>query len=195
MRAFVALDLPPEAVSKIERVIASLKGALGMATPSRAKVRWVRPGQAHLTLRFLGEVRPSQVESVIEDMRQALRSKEGYLDLRFGRAGAFPSPSRARVLWVALDGSEDQLLEIADIAETAAQRAGLEPSNRQFRPHVTLARIQPPMNVSGLLASLRTDRDSWQGEVVSVIRSDLTRKGPEYSRLAQFDLSGDRATE
>ena len=189
MRAFVALELPREAVGQIERIIAVLKGPVSVAAPSRAKIRWVRPGQTHLTLRFLGEVSDSQVDSVINGLQRELLAKERFLSLGFGRGGAFPSPSRARVLWVALDGSIDQLLEIADIAEAAAQRAGLEPSNRQFRPHVTLARVQPPINVSGPLASLRRDRGIWQGRVVSVIRSDLTRTGPEYSRLAQFDLA------
>lgn len=189
MRAFVALELPTDAVRQIERIIAVLKGPLSVAAPGGTKIRWVRPGQAHLTLRFLGEVTSDQVESIIDFLRQDLLSTHRPLHFKFGRGGAFPSPSRARVLWVALDGSRDPLLEIADIAETVAQRAGLEPSDRQFRPHVTLARIQPPINVSGPLASLRRDRDIWPGRVVSVIRSDLTRTGPEYTRLAQFDLS------
>ena len=127
MRAFVALELPPEAAGQIERIIAVLKGPVRVAAPSRAKIRWVRPGQSHLTLRFLGEVSGSQVDSVIDGLRQELFSKERSLNLGFGRGGGFPSPSRARVLWVALDGSKGQLLEIAAIAEAVAQRAGLEP--------------------------------------------------------------------
>ena len=189
MRAFVALELPSEAAGQIERIIAVLKGPVRVAAPSRAKIRWVRPGQSHLTLRFLGEVTSGQVESINDSLRQDLLSTQRPLQFRFGQGGAFPSPSRARVLWVALDGSTGQLLDIAAIAETAAQRAGLEPSKRQFRPHVTLARIQPPMNASGPLASFRRDRDIWPARVLSVIRSNLTPTGPEYTRLAQFDIA------
>ena len=188
MRAFVALELPPEAVGQIERIMGILKGPVSAAAASKTKIRWVRPSQAHLTLRFFGEVTSNQAENIIDNLGQDLLPSNSALQLRFGRGGAFPSPARARVLWVALDGSTKRLLEIAEVAEAVAQRAGLEPSNRQFRAHVTLARIQPPMNASGPLASLRGNRDVWPGRVVSVIRSDLRRKGPEYTRLAQFDL-------
>lgn len=195
MRAFVALELPHDAVRQVERIIGVLKGSVGAAAPGGAKIRWVRPGQAHLTLRFLGEVNPNQVETIIDNLGQDLLSSHRTLRFKFGRGGAFPSPSRARVLWVALDGSTEGLMEMAGIAEAAAQRAGLEPNSGQFRPHVTLARIQSPMNVSGPLASLLGDRDMWPGRVVSVIRSDLTRKGPEYTRLAQFDIAAGRMIE
>ncbi len=195
MRAFVALELPQEAIGQIGRIIAVLKGPVNATAPARTKIRWVRPGQAHLTLRFLGEVTDGQVESIIDDLRRSLPSAHQPLNFKFGQGGAFPSPSRARVLWVALDGSTGQLIEIAGIAETVAQRSGLAPSKRQFRPHVTLARIQPPMNLSGPLASLRGDRDIWPARVLSVIRSDLTPAGPEYTGLAQFDLAAGRMIE
>lgn len=192
MRAFVALELPQEAIGQIGRIIAVLKRPVNATAPARTKIRWVRPGQAHLTLRFLGEATGDQVESIIDDLRRDLQSARQPLHFGFGQCGAFPSPSRARVLWVALDGSTGQLLEIAGVAESVAQRAGLEPSKRQFRPHVTLARVQPPTNLSGPLASLRRDRDTWTARVLSVIRSDLTPAGPEYTRLAHFDLAAGR---
>ena len=195
MRAFVALELPPEAVGQIERILGTLKGPVSAAAASKTKIRWVRPSQAHLTLRFLGEVTPKQVEAIIDNLEKDLLPRHSTLQLGFGRGGAFPSLAKARVLWVALEGSTERLLEIAGIAEAAAQRGGVEPSTRQFRPHVTLARIQPPINVTSPLRSLRGNRDMWPGRVVSLIRSDLTKKGPEYTRLAQFDLEAGRMIE
>lgn len=189
MRAFVVLKMPPNAARQIERVVDSLKNTSELNTASRTKIRWMLPSQAHLTLHFLGEAGNHQIKTVIDNPGRELQSWGEPLKLRFGQGGAFPSPARARVLWLNLEGNASQLSVLASLAEGVARKSGLKQSNRKFHPHVTVARIQPAMNASGLLASLRPVRTTWHGQMVSLIRSDLTPPGAEHTALAQFDLS------
>ncbi len=50
IRTFIAIDLPPNVKAALADVAATLGGRV-----SRGTVRWVRPEQMHLTLRFLGD--------------------------------------------------------------------------------------------------------------------------------------------
>ena len=59
-RLFVAVELPEEVKDRLASLCHGLKGA-----------RWVRDRQFHITLRFLGEVEPSQARSVTEEIGRA----------------------------------------------------------------------------------------------------------------------------
>ena len=55
MRLFVAVDLDPARHEAVARAAAGLRRALDSEGWGRA-LRWVAPGNLHLTIRFLGEM-------------------------------------------------------------------------------------------------------------------------------------------
>ncbi len=189
MRAFIALDLPTEAAGWLNQIVDAAKRSPALSELSRSKVRWVALHQAHLTLRFLGEVSEQQVQVIVDELTSGLTGRSWRLSCWFDGVGAFPSPRRARVLWAGLAGDVKQIIELGEIASGAARTAGLASEDRPFQPHLTIARIEPPAaGLSNLLDSIRVESQHWRFETLSVVQSILKPTGPEYTDLAQFDL-------
>ena len=63
MRVFVAVDIGDAVRREAARVVSALQMKLEAAkTPP--KVVWVKPAALHVTIRFLGEVKPDEVERI-----------------------------------------------------------------------------------------------------------------------------------
>ncbi|MHC5089667.1 MAG: RNA 2',3'-cyclic phosphodiesterase [Planctomycetota bacterium] len=99
MRLFVALDIEPQVRDRIATIQQQLKRDLNL--PDKA-VRWVRPEQIHLTLKFLGEVRDRLIPQVCDAMMRAVTECEGF-DLQIQGLGVFGRP--ARVVWAGCPSS------------------------------------------------------------------------------------------
>jgi 2'-5' RNA ligase len=131
VRLFAALD-PPEALRT------SLLSALGDERDER--LRWVPPEQWHLTLAFYGEVDESKVAKLQEGLARAADRTRTF-GVRLASAGTFPKQvTKARVLWIGLDGEVDAVRRLADRCAGAGRRARIAMEERTFRPHLSLAR-------------------------------------------------------
>ena len=96
IRSFIAIDLPEETRQKLVVIQEQLK-------QSRSGVRWVKPSSIHLTLKFLGNILPIQVDDIAAAVAQLVRD-EPPITLGAGGLGAFPSQRKPRVIWVGLRG-------------------------------------------------------------------------------------------
>ena len=131
MRLFVALDLP-----WVVRERLSLMAGSGIPG-----ARWVSPDNYHLTLRFIGETQAHRAEDV--DLALAgIRARRFALAL--AGVGTFTKGGRMTSLWVGIERNV-QLDHLQNKIETALQRIGLAPERRRFSPHVTLARLDNPL--------------------------------------------------
>ncbi|MCB9931905.1 MAG: RNA 2',3'-cyclic phosphodiesterase [Planctomycetes bacterium] len=130
-RLFVAIDFP-EAVN--QQLIGLCKDI--------SKAKWIKPGQIHLTLRFIGEVTDEQAELLKLALRE-VRAKA--FDLQLKGTGTFPQEAdrRPRVLWANVEAGPE-LRELAGKVDEAARAAGQVLKNEDFIAHVTLARFRYP---------------------------------------------------
>lgn len=126
IRLFVAIDVPQ---SIRDRLVALQGGVPG--------ARWSTSEQMHLTLRFIGEVNET-VAHDIDDALTAIRAPS--FDLELSGVGEFGGKN-PRALWAGVKSNE-ALLHLQRKTETALQRIGLEPEQRKFSPHITLARLK-----------------------------------------------------
>ncbi len=134
-RTFLAVPLPDTIVSAMTR----LRETLETEIPG---VRWVASGQYHLTLAFLGDVRNTDLERIARATEEAGAGFEP-IELRVEGLGAFPNPSRMRVLWVGMSGSGiGELMALQQALVRELGRVGYRPDDQRFTPHVTLARFQ-----------------------------------------------------
>lgn len=181
MRLFAAIDLTAAAA-------ASLTAALG--DDRDAKLRWVPAEQWHLTLAFYGEVgelRAGELRTGLE--RVAARSSP--FRVRLAGAGTFPrQPDRARVLWVGLDGEVDACRRLADRCAGAGRRARIAMEDRQFRPHLTVARARRgAVDVTALLEPLASYAGpSWEVSGFRLVRSHLGAQ-VRHETLAHYPLA------
>lgn len=132
-RLFVGLPLPRE----YQDGLAALTRSLGPAAPGQCS--WTRPGNWHVTLKFLGE---TPLEA-LPDVHAALSAVAWEpFALRAGGGGFFPSAKRPRVLWVGVARGAPELRALAGQVDGALAMAGFAPEAREFAAHLTVARIK-----------------------------------------------------
>ena len=195
LRAFVAVELPPEVKDTLSHVVRFLDGR------RIGGLRTVDPATAHLTLKFLGNVPASQV-AAIEDALVDAASRAMPLRLRLDGTGTFPGRGAPRVLWMGLAGDTEGLAALRSRIEEALHPLGFASEGRPFHPHLTLARLGD--------RGTRADRDraaealssapfepglTFAVEAVSLMRSILRREGARHVRLASIPLGDSAAAE
>ncbi len=194
-RTFIAIDLNEEARSYLHRQIQRLARLL-------PRVRWVDPETLHLTLAFLGALDDAQLEQASQVTAEVARTARPFV-VRVGSLGLFGPPQNPRVVWIGLAGNLQPLLGLqARLAERLAQ-TGFPPEERAYAPHLTLARIKSPLSpqeVSSLKQLIpatafaghrggppaqKSDQPLPEIPVahLSVMKSELTRAGSQYTRL------------
>lgn len=183
LRLFIAVELDPE----IRGRLAAIHEGLPAWT-----VRWVRPENLHLTLKFLGEVPQERIPQIREALdRVALQHPP--LELVLEGVGAFPDFKRPAVLWVGVSSGQEALRRLARHLERELGGLGFPPGGRDFVGHVTLGRVTPPGRASLPEQAVR-DRASGPlgtGRVAEfcLFRSQLRPAGPVYSVLHRFPLA------
>jgi 2'-5' RNA ligase len=177
LRLFVGIDFPPELKLRLSLLCTGVPGA-----------RWVDPGNFHLTLRFIGEIG----EDLAGDVDEALAGiKASRFALQLAGTGVFGG-RRPHALWVGVERSAE-LVRLRDKIEQALIRSGLEPEQRKFAPHVTLARLRDPeLDKLGhfLAANARFRADPLPVDHFSLIASFPTKAGSVYEDQADYPLSG-----
>jgi 2'-5' RNA ligase len=182
VRTFVAVFPPPE-------VREALLGA-ARELPVVGEVRWVRPENVHLTLKFLGDVSEDLPGRVAEALGPLRGSHEPF-EAEPSGFGAFPSARRARILWAGIGEGSEPLRAVAKGVEASLEPLGFEREDRTYTPHLTLGRarrrpvvleaVETPSTVPGF-----TVRN------VELVQSVLGGAGVTYSTLATYPLSEDR---
>lgn len=183
MRLFVALDLSDAVRAKIAKFCDALRVEFPPA-------RWARSEGIHVTLKFIGEV-PEESVARIEDALSAVRS-DAPVEMNFRGTGFFPDERRPRVFWIGIDAAPD-LAEIAAQIETQLEPLGVARESREFKPHLTLARISESRGIEKLREALRRNGPADFGAVrtneMYLYRSELGRDGAKYTKLKNFTFA------
>jgi 2'-5' RNA ligase len=129
MRIFVGIDLNDAVRGKIARF---LEGVSGFAP----EARWVRPESLHITLKFIGEQREERVAAIAERLR---RVHSEPIEIGMAGYGFFPTPKAPRVFWIGIQAGP-ALATLAKQIDDAAGELGVPREEREFSPHLTLAR-------------------------------------------------------
>ena len=190
MRAFIAIQLSQDLKSQI----GELRSQLRRAARDLGGVSWVQPDGIHLTLRFLGEIQESQVEELGRVMMHAAVGVYPFT-LKVAGIGAFPSIQRARVVWLGVydESGCNALRQLQAAIEQGVVNLGFAPEDRDFSPHLTLARIRERQAALQLTSTLASERDrlvgSMRAESVTLMRSQLRPDAAVYTPLVEVPLS------
>lgn len=175
-RLFVAIDLPADIKSELS--------GMGFGVPG---ARWVSGDQMHLTIRFIGEVDGA----VFRDLRDGL-SKVNLSPFTYSLQGIghFPPRGTLRVLWVGVNVTEG-IIQLRSRVEAVIRLLKLNPDDRKFTPHITLARLKntPKSRVANFIATnnLYKSREIKVGEF-QLYSSVLSSKGASHRMEAEYDL-------
>ncbi len=169
MRLFVALRFSREALAAVEAVQHSLKAQCRSGSFTRRE-------NLHLTLSFLGETASDRMPALRELLTRTAKGARPFL-LHFDRLGFFPDRSQRQLCYLTAD-TPPELASLAAALQNALRNSGFPGEDREFIPHVTLAR----RCVLSEIPSIPAPVTAHFSELV-LIRSLLQPTGPVYTPL------------
>jgi 2'-5' RNA ligase len=179
IRTFIAIELPEKIIDSISRIQERLQ-------PYGLKVRWVRPQNIHLTLKFLGNIQKVQTEKI----KQAIiESAHGFAPISIAAKGigAFPSIKRPRVIWVGLAGQINQLQKLQKTLDEKLAANGFPKEKRKFKGHLTLGRVKNKIDPKRLLEAVKEfagfESEPFVTNPVALFKSELKPTGAVYTKL------------
>jgi len=198
MRIFVALDIEEEIRKRLQHFMAEVR-------PLAPSARWVSPETLHVTLKFIGE-KPEAAVKQIEEALGPINAEP--FQMRFHGAGFFPTAKAARVFWVGIEG-EAGLADLATKVEKSLATVGVPEEQRDFSPHLTLARAgarggggsgaphwrkgdKVNQGFGQLQEKLAQSPEPGFGTMTAheffLYRSQLSPKGSQYTKIVRFGL-------
>ncbi len=192
MRLFVALPIPEEVREHLKGVITKLVQAKQAAL---ADVRWVRPANLHMTLKFLGEVSEADIPGIEAALRGI--SSSGPMTTRAERIVVEPRQGAAHLIATDITGDAVALRRLQEGVAQTMEALCFAPEPRGFWPHITLGRSQkgvsfgPREPTDSVLTALSGAQ--WPGREGTVNHFDLmsskpSAEGPVYETLKTFAL-------
>lgn len=173
MRAFIAIDIPEEAKKEIIKIQKNLPAFEGKLTEEE---------NLHLTLKFLGDVDEKTIVQIRERLRK-IRLKS--FETKISDLGFF-SPQYVKIIWVKLDGCEKIQRMVDD------GLSGLFEKENRFMSHLTIARVKNVKDKKHFIADLKKIKFThvrFNVKSFELRKSNLTRNGPVYETIEQYDLS------
>lgn len=188
MRTFIAIELPQNIKDLLSRLQTKLK-------TSSAHIKWVKPENIHLTLKFLGEIDEKKIPGISSALSEIAR-KTGCFSIKLSSLGAFPGINSARVIWIGIEKGEENVKEIYKAMEENLKKEGFPEEKREFSSHITLGRSKSARNRSSLIKILNSLKDAplkenaeFPVEKITFLKSTLTPGGPVYEVIKDFPLN------
>ena len=188
-RVFVAVDIGDAVRREVTRVVSLLTGKLE-AVKTPPKVVWVKPAALHVTIKFLGEVDPPEVERLQDLLAPPIPIAP--FELVWRGIGTFPSPKNPRALWLGVTSGAAGLAEVeAEVSRRVAGERAVELDDRALLPHLTLGRVKMAgagIDWPKILKAVEVKHVTSVVDRVTLYRSQLSQLGPNYTGLVSAAL-------
>jgi len=187
IRAFIAMNLPESVLQLVQQIQLRLK-SMGI------RMTWVAPQNVHLTLKFLGDIEPADIEKIAAAISESAVQLSPLLFSARG-IGVFPDLRMPRVLWLGLTGDIFRLMafqknledRLFDISQGLWKR-----EERHFKAHLTVGRIKARIDPALLIQAIReleqVQSDAFTVDTFHLMQSRLTPSGSIYTTLKQICL-------
>ncbi|HVW09427.1 MAG TPA: RNA 2',3'-cyclic phosphodiesterase [Bryobacteraceae bacterium] len=185
MRVFTGISLSAAVSQRLGGVIAELERS--------ARANWSPVENLHVTLKFIGTW-PEERLAELEGAMQSVRPGPAFR-VRVAQLGYFPNPHRPHSLFAGV-AAGPELGALAKAVDQAAAAIGIKAEEREYRPHITLARIKDHSQVRGLRGRIAEMADLEFGEFevrsFHLYESRTGQQGSVYSKLATYDLEREK---
>lgn len=137
-RIFAAIDISDKAKVKVAEYLKNLKSEF-----ADLRVGWEKTEKLHLTLKFFGDVEIADLKTLNNAIVETAGQFSKF-NLQTSTTGAFPSPAKAQVLWIGIEDKTKSLQNLAEIFEANCVKHGFAREARNFKAHLTVARLREP---------------------------------------------------
>lgn len=183
-RLFIAIETEDFLKTELKKIQNTLK-------KSSANVKWVKPENIHLTLKFLDETPDDKINSITEILNETAGQFSPF-DCTINHLGAFPNPEYPEIIWIGIEQNREKIKEIALQLEEKLEQIGFKKESREFSAHITLGRLHTSAHSLLLSAAIRDYKLPLSlGQMIKEItlfQSTLTSQGPVYEILKKARL-------
>ncbi len=145
------------------------------------KGNFTRKENFHLTLRFIGEVKESELNKLKEVIDNTALNQETF-QLRFNELGQFPRGNK-RIIWVGLK-PEERLDILYFHLEHELEQQGYSKEERKFVPHITLGReVVLADEFNTIASSIQVSN-----EIITVNKISIMESGRKNGELSYIPI-------
>lgn len=184
-RVFIASSLNEEAKNLIKDIQSNIKKL-------NCQIKWVKPENVHLTLKFLGNIESDRIDELKKLVQSTSKMTQSIKSDLFN-LGAFPNSQKPKILWVGLSDNESKIAQLAETIETSLSTIGFSKEKRSFKPHVTIGRVRSFKNIKPLSETISQfsvkNAVAQNIDNITIYKSTLTPTGPIYEVLKKFELA------
>jgi 2'-5' RNA ligase len=156
---------------------------------TQADVKWELQDKFHITVKFLGDVEQSNIESLSMALADMVKQFPAF-EITYDSLGAFPNLHNPRVIWIGAK-SNQVVFDLQSGVERVCTDFGFPKEERAFYPHITLGRVKGTRNLARLTDAIKTitfePMQSRCSELL-LMKSDLRPSGSIYTILKSFPL-------
>ena len=188
-RTFIALEIK----ENIKELLAGIQQKIGSEIGG---IKWVKPKNMHLTLKFLGPTPEDKIEEISAVLENAAKGLARF-NVSVSGLGAFPSINNPKVIWVGLK-ADDVLYKLQKDIDISLESLGFAREKRPFSPHLTIGRVRDNMakkKLREVFEQVRAETGSSEAENITFYKSDLMPEGPVYKVLKSIQLSNSLQAE
>lgn len=190
VRCFIGIPFDPpfvEACAAIRRVVTD-------ADDRWRGQKWVPDENLHITLRFIGELRPEDVEGVRQTVGEIVESARSF-ELPLDSLKAVPNRRQCRMLWAGFFDPNGECASLARRLEIAVPRTDGKPEHAAFKAHATIVRTRRPIKlaqaaIEGADAALRAAPPAMSVSRVTLFSSELGGPAPIYRVVGTWSPLG-----
>jgi len=192
IRTFIAITLNSDIQKTLKEIQSHLR-------KTGADVKWVKPENIHLTVKFIGDTPPDKLLEIIKVLRTTTEKIKPFL-FSLTHLGAFPKLEHPQVIWVGVESGKTEITRLAQTLENNLESLGFKKEKREFDAHVTLGRVRSGINRFALAKELKQfqipKEISQSIDHVVFYKSTLTSQGPNYEVIekAEFTVCPSKST-
>ena len=184
IRAFIAIKLPENIIASIGKIQEDLRS-------DGFKVKWVRPENIHLTLKFLGNINRADTEKIGSKISESVKTSAP-LSLNAKGIGVFPNIKRPRVIWTGVAEQRNQLAGLQRRLDGHLESIGFAKEKRPFKGHLTIARIKQRIDSNRLMHAMKKyaefESETFIINEIVLFKSELNPTGAVYTPLMSAPL-------
>ena len=179
MRLFTAIDLHPDVLLRLERLLSAWR--------PEALIKWTPLDNLHVTIKFIGQWSEDRLDELDAALTSLVPREPFQVEIK--DLGWFPNERSPHVLWAGVQGG-DSLRRLALETEERLRSLGIAKEDREFRPHLTLARIKKPAPLGRLRQKMQEVKPTFFGKFpvgeFALYRSDPGSNASVYRKLRGY---------
>lgn len=179
LRCFVGIKF------SLQDEISNLREDLVNSDEDSEQPKLVPPKNMHITLKFLGSVLESEL-ATIEAILKETATNHARMEIACKGLGLFKNS-----IWVGIEPNP-AIDKLGAALNEAFTGMGIAAENKNFVPHVTIAKFKPSSKTRLLGLQEKYQEKEWgnlKAPQIHLYRSETLEHGPRYSIIDSYDLS------